>query len=89
MKIPNKQELPKTVFDHLSDIYFKYFTSCTAKPYSFWWLMLLLQQIILQIWEIIFEKNIKTNHVVDDKVIDEKLQYHFKREVAKRSASWS
>ena len=39
MKIPNKQELQPTAFNHSSDIDFQDFTNlykkCTAKPYSF------------------------------------------------------
>ena len=39
IKIPNKQELQQTAFNHSSDIDFKEFMNlyknCTAKPYSF------------------------------------------------------
>ena len=39
MKIPNKQELQQTAFNHSSDIDFQDFMNlykkCTAKPYSF------------------------------------------------------
>ena len=39
MKIPNKQELQQTAFNHLSDIEFREFMNlykkCTAKPYYF------------------------------------------------------
>ena len=39
MKIPNKQELQQTTFNHLSDIEFREFMNlykkCTAKPYYF------------------------------------------------------
>ena len=39
MKIPNKQDLQQTVFNHSSNIDFKEFMNlykkCTAKPYSF------------------------------------------------------
>ena len=39
MKIPNKRELQQIVFNHLSNIDFKYFISlyrkCTAKSYTF------------------------------------------------------
>ena len=39
MKIPNKQELQQTGFNHSSDIDFQDFMNlykkCTAKPYSF------------------------------------------------------
>ena len=39
MKIPNKRELQKIVFNHLSDIDFQdlknLYKKCTAKPYSF------------------------------------------------------
>ena len=38
MKIPNKQELQQTAFNHSSDIGFKdlmnLYKKCTAKPYS-------------------------------------------------------
>ena len=39
MKIPNKRELEKIAFNHLSEIYFKDFMylykKCTAKPCAF------------------------------------------------------
>ena len=36
MKIPNKQKLQQTVFNHSSDIEFmNLYKKCTAKPYSF------------------------------------------------------
>ena len=39
MKIPNKQDLQQTAFNHSSNIDFKEFMNlykkCTAKPYSF------------------------------------------------------
>ena len=39
MKIPNKQELQQTAFNHSSDIDFQDFMNlyktCTTKPYSF------------------------------------------------------
>ena len=39
MKIPNKDELERTAFNHLSDIYFKDFINlykkCIAKPHYF------------------------------------------------------
>ena len=39
MKIPNKQELQQTAFNHSSDIDFKdfinFYKKCTAKAYSF------------------------------------------------------
>ena len=58
MKIPNKRDLQKTAFNHSSDIDFQDFTNlyknCTAKPNSFWLLILLLHQIILHVPERIF-----------------------------------
>ena len=33
-----------------------------------------------------FRKNIKTNHAIDDKIRDEKLQYDINREATKKSA---
>ena len=39
MKIPNKQELQETVFNHSPDIDFKHpmnpYKECTTQPYSF------------------------------------------------------
>ena len=60
MKIPNKQELQQIAFNHSSDTNFKDFMNlykkCTAKPYSFLVivLMLLLHQIIPHVSERIF-----------------------------------
>ena len=55
MKIPNKRELKQIAFNHSSDINFQDFMNlhekCTAKPYSFWLLVLLLHQIILHVSE--------------------------------------
>ena len=55
MKIRNKRELQQIAFDHSSDIDFKDFMNlykkCTAKPYFFWLLMLLLHEIILHVSE--------------------------------------
>ena len=34
-------------------------------------------------WRESYKKNIKTNHEIDDKIRDEKLQYDINREVAK------
>ena len=60
MKIPNKQELQQITFNRSSDIDFKDFMNlykkCSAKPYSFLVLMLLLHQIILYVLERIFQK---------------------------------
>ena len=61
MKIPSKRELQQIAFIHLSDIYFEDFMNlykkCTAKPYSFLWLLVLFFcQIILQVSERIFSK---------------------------------
>ena len=58
MKLPNKQELQQISFNHSSDIEFKdsinLYNKCTAKPYYFLVIMLLLQQIILHVLERIF-----------------------------------
>ena len=55
MKIPNQCELQQTAFNHSSHIDFKDFMNlykkCTAKPYAFLVLMLLLHQIILHVSE--------------------------------------
>ena len=57
-KILNKSKLQQIAFNHLSEIDFEDFINlyekCIAEPYSFWWLILLLYQIILQVWERIF-----------------------------------
>ena len=58
LKTPNKGELQQIAFKHSSDIAFKDFISlykkCTAKPYSFWLLILFWDQVILHILEKIF-----------------------------------
>ena len=60
MNIPNKQELQQITFNRSSGIDFKDFMNlykkCSAKPYSFLVLMLLLHQIILYVLERIFQK---------------------------------
>ena len=63
MKVSNKRELQQIAFNHSWDIDFQDFMNlykkCIAKPYLFWWLILLLQQVILQISERIFYKEHK------------------------------
>ena len=63
MKISNKRELQQIAFNRSSDIDFQDFMNlykkCTAKPYFFWLLILLLHQIILQVLERIFSKEHK------------------------------
>ena len=58
MKISDKRELQQVAFNHSSDIDFQDFMNlykkCTAKPYFFLLLILLLHQIILQVSERIF-----------------------------------
>ena len=58
MKIPNKREVQQIGFHHSSYIDFQDFMhlseKCTVKPYSFWLMILLFHQIILQVLEIIF-----------------------------------
>ena len=39
-------------------------------------------------WRESYKKNIKTNHEIDDKIRDEKLQYDINREVAKTFYRW-
>ena len=49
-------------------------------------MLLLSHQIILYVWETIFQKGITT---IDEKIKDEKLQYNINRETAKWSVlSW-
>ena len=52
------------------------YKKCAEKPYSFWLLILL----------ILLERLQKLIMTIDDKVIDEKLQYNIHRETAKMSA---
>ena len=58
MEILNKSKLQQVAFNHLSKIDFQdsknLYEKCIAEPYSFWWLVLHLYQIILQVWERIF-----------------------------------
>ena len=58
MKIPNKRELQKIAFNHLSDIDFQDFINpykkYTTEPYSFLLLMIPFHQIILHVLERIF-----------------------------------
>ena len=53
MKVPKKRELQQIAFKHSSDIGFQDFINihkmCTAKPYFFWLLILLLNQIVLYV----------------------------------------
>ena len=67
MKIQNKQELQKTIFNHSSDIDFQDFMNlynkCTAKPYSF----LVMDTTLASDKSLLFQKesfrkNIKSNH---------------------------
>ena len=55
MRTPNKRELQQTVLNHSSDTDFQDFINLykkrTAKPYSFWLLILLLNQIIIYVLE--------------------------------------
>ena len=66
MNIPNKRELPKMAFNQSFIINFQDFMNlyknCTAKPYSFWWLILFLHQIIVMFQTESFRENIKTSH---------------------------
>ena len=63
MNIPNKRELQQIVFNHSSDIGFEdfmnFYKKCTVKPYCFYWLVLLLHQIILCISERTSQKEYK------------------------------
>ena len=58
IKIPNKKGLQQISFNHSSDIDFQDFLNlykkCTAKPFLFWLLILLLRQVILHVSEKIF-----------------------------------
>ena len=64
MKIPNKRKLQQIAFNHSSDIDFQdfmnFYKKCTAKPYSFWLLVLLFCPIILYILERILYKEYKS-----------------------------
>ena len=55
MVIQEKRELPQKTFNHSSDIDFQDFVNlykkCTANPYFFWLLILLVHQIILYVLE--------------------------------------
>ena len=67
LKIPNKQELQQTAFNHSSDIDFKDFVNlyekCTAKPYPF---LVIVATLVLDnpsgFRKNFLRKNIKTNH---------------------------
>ena len=58
MTIPNKTELQKIAFNHSSDTELQDFVNlykkCTAKPYSFWLLILLFHHIVFYVLERIF-----------------------------------
>ena len=58
MKMPNKRELQQIAFNNSSDVdlqdFMNLYKKCTAKPYFFWLLILLLHQIILHVSDRIF-----------------------------------
>ena len=55
MEIQKKKEVPQKAFNHSLDINFQDFVNlykkCTANPYFFWLLILLVHQIILYVLE--------------------------------------
>ena len=88
MKILNKRELPKIVFNYSSDIDFKGFLNlyknCTAKLCSF----LVIDATLASGGPLRFRKNIleriqKLIMTIDDKIIDEKIQYDINKESSK------
>ena len=92
MKIPNKQELRQTAFNHSSDIDFKYFMNfykkCTAKPYS----SLVNDATLASDNPSCFRKNLLERiqklimTIIDGKIRDVKLKYNITREAAKITA---
>ena len=58
MKIPNKRGLQQIAFNRSSDTdiqdFMNLYKNCTAKPYFFWLLILLLHEIILYVSKIFF-----------------------------------
>ena len=88
MKIPKKQELQQTAFNHSSNIDFQEFVNICKKMYCitiffFWLLMLFLHQIILYVSEKNPVERIQKLSciimTIDDKTRDEKLQYDINR----------
>ena len=87
MKVPNKLELHQIAFNHLSGIDFQDFMNLykkyTAKLYSF----LVVDPTLASDNSSRFRKNLlekiyKLIMTTDDKINDEKLQYHINREAA-------
>ena len=61
MKFPSRPDVQHlSAFSHSSDNVYEdicyFYKKCVVKAYSFWWLILLLHQIILYVSKIIFEK---------------------------------
>ena len=91
MKVPNKKELQQIEVNQSSDIDFQDFINlykqCIAKPYSF----LVIDTTLALDNSSCFRKNLleiiqKLIMTIDDKTIDEKLQYYISREGTKISA---
>ena len=92
MKIPNKWELKQTESHNSSGVDFKDFINlykkCTAKTYS----CLVIDATFVSDNPLRFRKNLtqktpkKPSLTIDDKIRDEKLEYHVNRKAAKISA---
>ena len=87
MKIPNKRELQKIVFNHSSDIDFQdlmnLYKKCTAKPYSFLVInTTLTSNNSLHFRKDLLEKILKSIMTIDDEIEDEKTQHDINREAA-------
>ena len=87
--MPNKRELQQIAFNHSTDFGFKNFmnlyTKCTAKPYFFLDIDANLvpdnsssfkKNLLKRIWKLIM--------AINDTIRDEKWQYDFNREIAKK-----
>ena len=89
-KNPNKRKLQQIAFNHSSDIDLRDYESLqkmhskTIFFLSNWCYSCVRWSFTFQ--KESFRKNIKTNQTIDDKIIDEKLQYDINREAAKISA---
>ena len=89
VKIPNKRELQQVALNHSSDIstkdFIRIYKKCTAKPSSF----LVYDATLASDDPLRFRKIFLTNNkimAIDNRIKDEKLQYHINREAAKISA---
>ena len=91
MKISNKSELQQIAFNHSSNIDFQdlmiLYKKCPAKPYTF----LVIDTTLVSANSSCLRKNLlkrieKLMKTIDDKIIDEKLQYDINRGAVKMSA---